>query len=476
MKTILKTIIILLLLVCISCIQDQDYQIPEITITEPNINVNSSLSKVKTALQQEFNANNNTKYTFPINENSPTFIEVFVVSTDATGNFYKKLIVQDAVENPTSGIEILINKSDLSTLFSIGQKVFIKLDGLTVSYDDGQSDINPTNVIIGKYVLGYLDSASLVNIPSTIIKNHFFRSSIIASIVPTKINISTITEAHMNTLVSFENMQFEKAELGKTFAGEANDEFDGFRYLLDCETEQTIRLQTSTFSSFKSTIIPEYKGTIDVVLSKDYTSEFLVTIINTPSNINFNSTDRCDPVFLDCGGTITNNNKVIFNEDFENIKSNTALLKAGWSNINVNGKNTKFTSKTSGGNRAIELSAYNSGESPLEVWLISPPINLENSSKEILSFETNTGYDNGKVMTVYISTDYTGDINTATWTLLDAKLSEGPNSGYGTRFTESGNIDISCLTGDVNIAFKYVGSDGGITTTFRIDNIKVTAD
>ena len=124
----------------------------------------------------------------------------------------------------------------------------------------------------------------------------------------------------------------------------------------------------------------------------------------------------------------------------------------------------------------MELSAYNSGESPLEVWLISPSINLDNSTDEILTFETNTGYDNGKVMTVYVATDFSGDVKTANWTLLDATLSEGPSSGYGSSFTASGAINLACLSGNVNIAFKYSGADGGVTTTFRIDNVKVTGN
>lgn len=476
MKTIIKSLLILLLFNNYSCVNNGEFETPDITITEPNIRTNSSLEKVKDALKQAYNSTQKTHYTFPINDNNPTYIKTYVVSNDAAGNFYKKLIVQDAIENPEAGIEILINKSDLNTSFNVGQKVYIKLDGLTVSYDDGQSDINPTNAAIGKYNLGFLDGISIINIPSTVINNHFFRSSETFEIVPTSISLSAIEEKHLNTLIRFEKAQFEKTQIGKTFAGEPHDEFDGFRYLLDCESQQTIRLQTSTFSSFKSTIIPEFNGSINTILTKDYTAKFLVTIINTPSDIHFENPERCDPAYLNCGNMIPLGNNILFNEDFENIKSNSALLNAGWNNINANDNSAKYSSKTSNGNRAIEFSAYNSGESTVEVWLISPPINLDNSIEEVLTFDTNTGYDNGKVMKVYVSSDFNGDINTATWTLLDAKLSEGPTSGYGTRFTSSGNINLSCLSGNVHVAFQYVGGDGGITTTFRIDNVKVTGN
>ena len=439
MKNQHKIILLLIALLSnFSCVQDGDFEIPDTSTTVPDIEVNSTILKIKTALQQEFNSSNKVIYTFPIHENNPTYIEAFVVSSDATGNFYKKLIIQNSSENPTDGIELLLNKPSLNTSYDLGRKLYIKLDGLSVSYDDGASTIDPTNLTPGKYVLGFLEGNSVRNIPSTAIKDHLIRSSIVEEITPKIVDLSSITESHINTFIRLENAQFEKTQLQKSFSGEPNDEFDGFRYLFDCAAEKTIRLQTSTFSSFKSTIIPTEKGSIDAILTKDYSSEFLVTIINSPSDISFINPDRCDPVFLDCGTTTGGNSTILLNEDFENIKNLSALLAAGWNTINANGNSTLFKSKTKSGNRFMELSAYNSGENPLEVWLVSPTINLDTSTNEKLSFETNTGYDNGKVMTVYVSTDYTGDVKTATWAQLDSALSEGPSSGYGSSFTKSG--------------------------------------
>jgi len=471
-----KTLLLSALLFTFSCVQDGDFDIPNTAITEPTIEVTSSISKIKTALQQEFNTTNKLIYTFPIHENTPTYIEGYVISSDATGNFYKKLILQDASENPTAGIEILLNKPSLSSSYDIGRKLYIKLDGLSVSYDDGSSNVDPTNLTPGKYVLGFLDGSRVQNIPSTAIKKHLFRSSIVEKITPTSMNLSTITEHHLNTFIRLENVQFEKSQLQKSFSGEPNDEFDGFRFLFDCLTESTIRLQTSTFASFKSTIIPKEKGAINVILTKDYSSEFLVTIINTPSDISFQNTTRCDPIFLNCGSPTGSNTTILLNEDFGNIKNNSALLAAGWHNINANGNSVLFKSKSSKGNRFMELSAYNSGETPLEVWLVSPTINLDTSTNEKLSFETNTGYDNGKVLAVFVSSNFSGDLKSATWIRVDAALSEGPSSGYGSRFTKSGTVNIACLTGDFHVSFKYLGADGGVTTTFQIDNVKITGE
>jgi len=466
----------LLLLILISCVKNNDFEIPDINIIDPNITTNSTLEKVKTALQQEFFSNEKLVFTFPEDENNPTFIEAYVISSDATGNFYKKLIVQDSPDNPKAGIEILINKSSLSDLFSIGQKIYIKLDGLSVSYDDGQSEVNPINLAPGKYTLGFLEGDRASEIPSTAINNHLFRTSTIAAIVPQKITLETITDATINTFIQLENAQFDISQKGKTFSGEKYDEYDGFRYLYECNSEHEIRLQTSTFSSFKSTIIPSGQGKIDFILTKDYSSEFLVGIINSPSNIDFTNATRCDPAFLNCEANITIGTTVLINETFENIKNNSHLLSAGWLNINANDGKNVFKSKTKNGNRIIEMSAYGTAENPLETWLVSPSIDLDNTISETLSFETNNGYDNGSALKVYVSSDFIGDVKTATWTQINAELSIGPSNDYSNFFTKSGNISLSCLSGNIHLAFRYFGGDGAVTTTVQIDNVKITGN
>ena len=183
-----------------SCVKDGDFAIPSIYIEEPNIITNSSITAIKTALQQEFNTNENLVYTFNVNENTPTYVEGYVVSSDATGNFYKKLIIQDKAENPTAGIEIVLNKTSLSETYDIGRKVYVKLDGLSVSYDDGENSYNtsPMNGVAGKYVLGILDGDRVDDIPSTSIKNHIIRSSIVATIIPSSISLSDINGVHIN--------------------------------------------------------------------------------------------------------------------------------------------------------------------------------------------------------------------------------------------------------------------------------------
>jgi len=468
-----------------SCVQDDNFSVPDISIEEPNITPNSSILAIKSALQQEFISSGSLVYTFYENLSNPTYAEAYVISSDATGNFYKKLIVQDKLENPTAGIEIILNKTSLSETFDVGRKIYIKLDGLSVAYDDGgnngnsnpNDDIDPTNTIPGKYVLGYLNAGTLDDIPSTSIKEHIFRSAVVEEIIPTNIKLADIKGKHINTFIKLSSAQISKSDITKTFAGELYDEYDGFRSIFECDTEATIRLQTSTFASFKSNTLPRGEGTFTAVLSKDFRSEFLVTIINKPSDILFINANRCDPPFLDCGTGLAGGTSILLDENFESIISTNDITASGWINTNVNSGATLFSPNAYGNNRYLEISAYGSEESPLEVWLISPEIDLDTTTNEALTFDTNSAFYNGKALTTFVSSDFTGDISTATWIRLDAIIAEGPPSGYG-NFVNSGSINMSCLSGKIHIAFKYRGSDenGGITTTFQIDNVKLTGN
>lgn len=456
-----------------SCVEDGDFTVPDVSVVEPNVTANSTILAIKTALQQEFNSSGDLVYTFFENEENPTIVEGYVVSSDATGNFYKKLMVQDKAENPTGGIEIIINQTSLGETFEVGRKIYIKLDGLSVSYDDGERNADPTNSVAGKYVLGILDGDRVDDIPSTSVKNHIFRSGTTTDIIPTSIKLEDVKGEHISTMIQLSSAQMLKSDLTKTFAGEPNDQFDGFRTIFECDTEKTIKLQTSTFASFKSNLVPQGKGAFTAVLSKDFRSEFLVAIANKPSDLEFTDMDRCDPPVLECGTGAIGGSVILLEEDFTNITSNGALTAAGWTNVNVNGGSTLYSSRSFSGNRYLQISAFRTGESPMEVWLVSPEVDLDAATDEELTFETNTGFDNGKALTTYVSSDFTGDVTTATWLKLDATLSEGPSSGYGSAFTSSGSINISCLSGKVHVAFKYEGADGGVTTTFQVDNVKV---
>lgn len=484
--TILSSLIIAVFFT--SCVKDDNFTNPDITIIEPteiaaNAALNGTVSKIQTDLTQEYNLNGSIIYTYREND-IPTYVSGYVVSNAAAGNFYQTLVVQDEIENPTAGIDIMINSSTLNETYEVGQKVYIKLDGLSISYDDGEFEADPnlfgatgsTNVP-GKFSLGLIDHTGQVeNIPSTTYRDYVVRSATVETIIPTSIKIADIEQKHVNTFVKLDDAQFTKSQIGKTFSNELNDSFDGFRTIFECETQAIIFLQTSTFASFNSNTIPSGKGTATAILSKDFRSELFVLIASSPADLDFSNPDRCDPPVLECGTSNISGSIVLYDENFDGISSTSALANAGWTNSNTNSGSNSYNLRTRSGNKYVEVSAYNSGEDPMEVWLVTPNINLDATTEEVLSFDTRTGYNNGAALSVWISSDFSGDITNATWIQIDAELADGPSNDYQANNTNSGDLNISCLSGNVNVAFKYLGADGGVTTTFQIDNVKITGN
>ena len=53
------------------------------------------------------------------------WIELYVISSDVSGNFYKSLICQDRPEEPGFGIEILIDLRSYFNSFRLGQRILL---------------------------------------------------------------------------------------------------------------------------------------------------------------------------------------------------------------------------------------------------------------------------------------------------------------------------------------------------------------
>ncbi|MGA1622955.1 MAG: ExeM/NucH family extracellular endonuclease, partial [Synechocystis sp.] len=118
---------------------------------------------------------------------------------------------------------------------------------------------------------------------------------------------------------------------------------------------------------------------------------------------------------------------------------------------------------------------------PANDWLISPGVNLNGTENEIVSFETQTRFTDSGVtypqLSFLYSTDYSGsgDPTTATW----IPLTFTPSPENSDQFTESGNIDISGITGtNVYFAFQYQssGTEGGTAARWRVDSFNLQVD
>lgn len=121
----------------------------------------------------------------------------------------------------------------------------------------------------------------------------------------------------------------------------------------------------------------------------------------------------------------------------------------------------------------MKASAYaNKANHAAESWLVSPVMDFKKSKEPELLFDhacrfrTETPSDNLNVM---VSTDYSDDVKTATWTALTVE-----NWTDGTKWDFISNkIDLSAYNGQkVTIAFKYVSTDN-VAPTWEVQNVIV---
>ncbi len=461
-----------------SCVQDTDYETPQISCTEPTLT--GSEVSMETILNQWIAENdtdgdnvveyNETENPIVFDSDYANYIVGYVVSSDKTGNFYKELYIQNDPVNPTKAIKLIVDMRSLYTKFDIGRKVYVYLHDLALNKNRGEM------------ILGEMINNEVSNMRENRAKENILRNCDAVAVTPVTIDSpSSVDDSYLGMMVQFDNMQFDLSlidldhpENSATFA-DPYDNYDSYRMITNCDDNSQIRLETSTFASFKDDLLPSGQGSVKGVLARDYFDDFYVLKVSGTDDFSFTG-NRCDPVLLDCNNSNPiGGSNVVFNEDFESYANYTTSLP-GWTNVNVNNGNGLFQVRSYSGAHYMQCSAYNSGEAPMEVWLVTPAINLDNSTDEELTFETKTGYNNGAALSVYVSTDFTGDVATAEWMMVNAEIANGPSSGYQSSFTSSGSVDISCLDGDVYVAFKYLGGDGGITTTFQVDNVKVTGN
>ncbi len=449
--------IALLTITFTSCVDDSDYDTPQITCEEPVLTGSAEdISEIIAAWE----ASGDDVFTF--DSDFPDYFTGYVTSSDKTGNFYKELFVQNKASEPTAAIKISIDMRDLYTKFPVGQKIFVYLHGFAIHKSHGE------------IVLGELSQdGSVIPIRENVAKQNILRSCEVAEITPLELPApSGITDDYLGMYVSFPAMQVPLNLLGSDFVDE-NDTYDTHRAIASCDDSSEINVETSTYADFKNAPLPEGSGTATGVLTRDYGDDFYVLRLNGPGDLAFDG-ERCDPDVLDCNNPNAGGDTELFYEDFNSYDLYETNIP-GWTNVNVNGGETLFAVRSYSGEQYMQVSAYNSGEDPLEVWLVTPAIDLDGSTNETLSFRTKVGYYNGAALTVMITENFTGDVTTTDWTLINATLPDGPSSGYG-EFVESGDIDISCLEGQVYVAFRYLGGENGTTTTFQVDDVKVKGD
>jgi hypothetical protein len=166
---------------------------------------------------------------------------------------------------------------------------------------------------------------------------------------------------------------------------------------------------------------------------------------------------------------------LIFSEDFpeEEIDYNATFDFAGWTNFAETG--TKLWIERDYDNDGyIQFSSFGSGQASNIGWVITPGINLDNTTSEVFTFESASNFvDNASnKLEVFISSDFDGtNVLAATWTPLTATVADNTTNSY--TYIPSGEIDLSSYTGNVHIAFKVTGNGTTLDGLFQVDKIKI---
>ncbi|MDX8552524.1 DUF5689 domain-containing protein [Tenacibaculum sp. 1B UA] len=262
-----KIFAILFIAISASCVDNNDFELPTIGPDKEYKNL-KSLDEIIA----QYNGD-------PVEFTEDVTVYGYVVSDDREGNFFKSIIIQDKPENPTVGLEVRIDDTNLGARYNVGRKIYIKLKGLALSK------------YFASFQIGVLNGYSTDRIDANDYIDFIDRSSEIAEIVPTNLTIGELTDAHINTLIKIDGVQAQ--EKGLTYADpDPNNTSSVNRNFVSCETFESIIMRTSGFSTFKSYPIPDKKGSITAILGK-FSSDYQLFIRDT-NDVNFTEEYGCN--------------------------------------------------------------------------------------------------------------------------------------------------------------------------------------
>lgn len=379
-------------------------------------------------------------------------IKGVVISSDQNGNFYKELVIQDA----TAGILLLIDQTNMYTDYPVGREVYVNVLNLVMSNYGGLiqigGSINP-------------DDNSLERIPQSLVTDFIKKGACNQNVVPLEITANQLNaNIHQSTLIKLVNVRMSDNDAGATWATVGGSSARN-RTILDCNNGALIA-RTSDFAKFGAALTPTEQFNITGVYSifnsdKQFKFRSLNDIELTPG-----ATCPCVEITGPVLATtrfhlddirVFNATQDLLVEAFTTTSGNINI--AGWKNLTQIG-NLPWVSNSGAGQVYAKISAYNTRQSEVATWLITPPIAITGSG-ETLTFTTQDAYDDGAALELLVSTDYDGGNNPEnfTWTKLCPNIAGGDANSFGATFVPSGDVDLSSFTGNTYVAWRYKGGE-----------------
>ena len=358
-------------------------------------------------------------YTHISEDSADIIISGIITTSDKHGNCYKYINIEDE----TGAIQIKINSSTLYNKYRLGQRVFVKCNGL----DLGDYRKLPQ--------LGMWANDKIEPIPSGKAHLYLFPDGPTQPVVPS-ITMTSIPKADdipftdYNRLVKLEGATFVEGGIA-TYC----DPYAATSHDIKMADGTTITMRTSNYADFYNDMLPTGTGTIYGILTR-YNNYVQIVIRDLDDVQGFiNPAQNVD----------------VFTVDYANAFSQ------GWIPIN-NG--SEWTPTVNSSFSGFQINANTQTDS----WLISPTINLTQTTDNVLSFKHRAPNAGNNTMKCYYTKNYTGDVNTTTWV-------EVPISNFANSFLDvSFNIPETAQSSQFRIAYRYSGNG----SAWAISNIKIT--
>ena len=254
MKSIKLLLSVMLMAIAglVSC--SDDFDAPPVKVPTATIKANTTIADFKAEYWKT-----ETPYCVPVNvpEGESKVISGRVISSDATGNIYKSLVIQDE----TAALAISINANSLYTTYRVGQEVVIDLNGMYVGkYANliqlGYPNEGTRGTEAGFMALELFESHAQLNGLPDVSK---------IDTIPVLISELPTTPAEIckmqSQLVRLDNVQW--VEAGQRYSEESASTS---RNLKDA-SGNTIIVRNSNYATFRTELLPEGEGTVIGILS-----------------------------------------------------------------------------------------------------------------------------------------------------------------------------------------------------------------
>ncbi|MEL6973579.1 MAG: choice-of-anchor J domain-containing protein, partial [Bacteroidota bacterium] len=194
------------------------------------------------------------------------------------------------------------------------------------------------------------------------------------------------------------------------------------------------------------------------VIPTNYDAEFV--IVGTGGAINSISSTNVFTLQVEDTDTAP-----IFEDDFENGLGN-------WTIIDLDGNNTWGETAFDGNTSALSSTFNSASPADEDNWLISPVINFDSFGSETLTFLSKTRFnDESNRLEVSVLQNFDGsDPLAAQQTLLNPTLDPHTGGGFGD-FTESGDLDLSNISGSGHIAFRFKAVNASDGSGWEVDDV-----